>query len=141
MKSATPVHGIHDLNTFAYTKACYKLEDCSICLVPYSQGEVVKVLPCSHSYHAACIDPWLLAHYTCPVCNTQIIMPVATPVTAPLEATLHHEGNTAYATCRDCNRQYHRNPNVNPSTAAYFRCPTCTGPSLSDVIGGSCTIT
>lgn len=41
---------------------------CSICTEDFSMGEDVRVLPCHHKYHPACIDPWLLnVSGTCPL--------------------------------------------------------------------------
>lgn len=41
---------------------------CSICTEDFTKGEDVRVLPCNHQYHPACIDPWLLnVSGTCPL--------------------------------------------------------------------------
>jgi hypothetical protein len=41
---------------------------CSICTEDFVAGEDVRVLPCNHRYHPACIDPWLLnVSGTCPL--------------------------------------------------------------------------
>jgi hypothetical protein len=41
---------------------------CSICTEDFKTGEDVRVLPCHHKYHPACIDPWLLnVSGTCPL--------------------------------------------------------------------------
>lgn len=41
---------------------------CSICTEDFTTGEDVRVLPCAHKYHPACIDPWLLnVSGTCPL--------------------------------------------------------------------------
>ena len=41
---------------------------CSICTEDFTTGEEVRVLPCQHKYHPACIDPWLLnMSGTCPL--------------------------------------------------------------------------
>lgn len=41
---------------------------CSICTEDFNTGEDVRVLPCNHKYHPACIDPWLLnVSGTCPL--------------------------------------------------------------------------
>ncbi|CAN6201417.1 unnamed protein product [Urochloa humidicola] len=44
---------------------------CSVCLGAFQAGEIVRLLPvCLHLYHVECIDPWLDAHSTCPICRS-----------------------------------------------------------------------
>jgi E3 ubiquitin-protein ligase RNF13 len=43
---------------------------CSVCLEGYDCGHRLRTLPCLHRYHAACIDPWLSSHGSCPVCKS-----------------------------------------------------------------------
>ncbi|KAI9802895.1 MAG: hypothetical protein M1825_002126 [Sarcosagium campestre] len=46
---------------------------CSICTEDFVKGEDVRVLPCDHQYHPACIDPWLLnVSGTCPLCRIDL---------------------------------------------------------------------
>ncbi|CAM0910423.1 unnamed protein product [Alopecurus aequalis] len=53
------------------TGAGEELAMCSVCLGALQLGETVRLLPvCLHLYHAECIDPWLDAHSTCPVCRS-----------------------------------------------------------------------
>ncbi len=33
--------------------------ECSVCLIPMKEGDVLKELPCGHTFHAKCIDQWL----------------------------------------------------------------------------------
>jgi hypothetical protein len=41
---------------------------CSICTDDFERGQDVRVLPCNHQFHPACIDPWLLnVSGTCPL--------------------------------------------------------------------------
>jgi hypothetical protein len=56
---------------------------CSICTEDFTTGEDVRVLPCHHKYHPACIDPWLLnVSGTCPLWY------VSLPLTSPFLLTL-----------------------------------------------------
>ena len=54
--------------------------ECAICLNTFSSGERLRVLPCRHTFHCACIDGWLLPRRapgslsqlripTCPLCK------------------------------------------------------------------------
>jgi len=46
---------------------------CAICLCAYREGQYVrKLLPCGHTYHAGCLDPWLRLSSTCPVCRGSV---------------------------------------------------------------------
>ncbi|XP_075673823.1 putative E3 ubiquitin-protein ligase RHY1A, partial [Castanea sativa] len=43
-------------------------QDCSICLETFVEGDALIHLPCSHSFHSACLDPWLRTCGDCPYC-------------------------------------------------------------------------
>lgn len=45
---------------------------CVVCLEPLCQGQVCRVLPCSHRFHATCVNDWLQQHFSCPVCRQDI---------------------------------------------------------------------
>ncbi|XP_037676703.1 E3 ubiquitin-protein ligase RLIM-like [Choloepus didactylus] len=44
------------------------LKACIICITEYTEGNKIRVLPCSHEYHVHCIDHWLSENSTCPIC-------------------------------------------------------------------------
>lgn len=47
--------------------------ECVVCLQEMEDGDVVRVLPaCRHFFHGGCIDTWLRAHSTCPVCRAHL---------------------------------------------------------------------
>ncbi|XVE83939.1 hypothetical protein DITRI_Ditri16bG0129200 [Diplodiscus trichospermus] len=45
--------------------------DCAVCLESFKMGEKCRLLPlCRHSFHAECVDSWLLRNPICPICRT-----------------------------------------------------------------------
>ncbi|XP_062220946.1 RING-H2 finger protein ATL39-like [Phragmites australis] len=93
------VDAIAALPTFAHEGA--EALDCAVCLGQVEPGEKVRRLPkCTHSFHAECVDAWLRAHSTCPMCRaavgpaasatakkTETITSVPVPATATATAT------------------------------------------------------
>ncbi|GFQ01764.1 E3 ubiquitin-protein ligase atl4 [Phtheirospermum japonicum] len=44
--------------------------NCAVCLENFSSGEKCRLLPaCNHSFHAECVDLWLLRTPICPICR------------------------------------------------------------------------
>jgi ferredoxin len=74
------------LPTFAYEPPAAKNGDggeevkprgscvlCAVCLEDVRAGEMVRQLPaCRHLFHVDCVDAWLRAHRTCPLCRGQL---------------------------------------------------------------------
>lgn len=46
---------------------------CAVCLDDFVRGDLLRVLPCGHELHRACVDPWLEAHHNCPLCKDDIL--------------------------------------------------------------------
>jgi len=45
---------------------------CVVCISEYTNREKLRRLPCSHDFHAKCIDKWLKSNKTCPVCRDEV---------------------------------------------------------------------
>lgn len=45
---------------------------CSICKCDYMNLEKLRTLPCFHSFHMECIDPWLAIKNLCPLCKNKV---------------------------------------------------------------------
>ncbi|CAK9171464.1 unnamed protein product [Ilex paraguariensis] len=51
----------------------FRENECSICLGLFQDDEMVKVLPeCLHAYHSECVDKWLSARSSCPLCRSSL---------------------------------------------------------------------
>ncbi|KAK7311715.1 hypothetical protein RJT34_10023 [Clitoria ternatea] len=47
--------------------------DCAVCLTKFEAAEVLRLLPkCKHAFHVECVDTWLDAHSTCPLCRYRV---------------------------------------------------------------------
>ncbi|XP_006653470.1 E3 ubiquitin-protein ligase ATL6-like [Oryza brachyantha] len=50
--------------------------ECAVCLTAFEDGDDLRLLPhCSHAFHPECIDPWLEARVTCPLCRANLEKP------------------------------------------------------------------
>ncbi|KAK6001885.1 hypothetical protein QM012_002375 [Aureobasidium pullulans] len=59
---------------------------CSICTDDFEMGQDLRVLPCDHKFHPACIDPWLLnVSSTCPLCRIDLRSEGSTDADAPAD--------------------------------------------------------
>lgn len=48
--------------------------ECAICLNEFEDEETLRLMPpCSHVFHASCIDVWLSSRSTCPVCRANLL--------------------------------------------------------------------
>uniref|UniRef100_A0A0E0KEK5 RING-type E3 ubiquitin transferase n=1 Tax=Oryza punctata TaxID=4537 RepID=A0A0E0KEK5_ORYPU len=64
--------------------------ECAVCLAEFADdGEKLRLLPgCCHVFHAACIDVWLAANVTCPVCRADLADPAVAAAGHVLAADL-----------------------------------------------------
>ncbi|GKY95168.1 hypothetical protein MPSEU_000480300 [Mayamaea pseudoterrestris] len=46
---------------------------CLVCQSEYAEGEKLRRLPCSHTFHQGCVDVWLSSKDVCPYCRMSIV--------------------------------------------------------------------
>ncbi|KFD67597.1 hypothetical protein M514_03464, partial [Trichuris suis] len=66
---------------------------CAICLEVYKDGQTLRVISCGHEFHRKCVDPWLLANHTCPLCLFDVVLEKHVPsrqepMPEPVESTV-----------------------------------------------------
>ncbi|GAB4835861.1 hypothetical protein Ancab_000778 [Ancistrocladus abbreviatus] len=70
---------IEGFPTFAYSdikslKVGKGALECAVCLNHFEDEDSLRLIPkCDHVFHIDCIDPWLVAHTTCPVCRADLV--------------------------------------------------------------------
>ena len=73
---ATPTEILAQLPTYPFQfRSGASCIECPVCLEPLKANETVRALPCCHSFHIQCIDPWLSSDHTCPVCKHDLLQP------------------------------------------------------------------
>ncbi|KAL2893139.1 E3 ubiquitin-protein ligase ATL6 [Bienertia sinuspersici] len=85
---------INSIPTYVYAdvkqhrKGQVELE-CAVCLNEFQDPEALRLLPgCSHVFHPRCIDRWLTAHVTCPICRQSLEPPPPLTKQPPPDSTI-----------------------------------------------------
>lgn len=60
---------IDKLCWYSFSPEVHEEISCVVCMSIMVNAEVVRVLPCNHEFHAACVDKWLRTNRTCPICR------------------------------------------------------------------------
>ncbi|KAL7433872.1 hypothetical protein ACHAXH_005005, partial [Discostella pseudostelligera] len=66
-------HGMGDPSLQQQEQQTMHSSSCAVCLEQYQVGETLRTIPCFHTFHASCIDPWLAQRAECPVCKHSAI--------------------------------------------------------------------
>uniref|UniRef100_A0A0D3HR52 RING-type domain-containing protein n=1 Tax=Oryza barthii TaxID=65489 RepID=A0A0D3HR52_9ORYZ len=54
----------------ALTKACdARQEECAVCLRDFEEKDMLRTMPCNHSFHEICLFRWLSESCLCPLCR------------------------------------------------------------------------
>lgn len=73
LEQSRKAHLVSELPVEKYNPQCHScLTECELCLMEYEEGDELLRLPCLHLFHSACVRPWLLKKYTCPVCQIDV---------------------------------------------------------------------
>merc|ERR1712151_1105950 len=68
--AALPTHAISEADVAA---APEEHRACAICFDEFTEGDMLRTLPCFHRFHAPCIDRWLSRSCLCPICKHNIV--------------------------------------------------------------------
>ncbi|KAM1068427.1 hypothetical protein ACFX2A_000399 [Malus domestica] len=70
--------------------------ECAVCLSEFDDFETMRLLPkCDHVFHPDCIDAWLAAHMTCPVCRANLTCAESNSRATELNANLNPEDSSS----------------------------------------------
>jgi hypothetical protein len=82
-KRAAPPDTINHLETCAYDESAFgDVEgriypgECAICLEIWQPSDSIKVTPCRHAFHEACLASWLQTSCTCAMCRLDLVKAV-----------------------------------------------------------------
>lgn len=48
------------------------IDECCICKEKYNDNELHRKLPCNHTFHAHCIEDWIIRNKKCPLCRYEL---------------------------------------------------------------------
>uniref|UniRef100_A0A7S3K3I0 RING-type domain-containing protein n=1 Tax=Aureoumbra lagunensis TaxID=44058 RepID=A0A7S3K3I0_9STRA len=67
---------------------------CSICLDDLQARRVLTLPNCGHTFHAACLSPWITAHNSCPFCKRSILERIDTSDLVCNDSSIRSSGMT-----------------------------------------------
>lgn len=59
-------------NVGCWRKSVHEQTLCVVCMCDFESRQLLRVLPCSHEFHAKCVDKWLRMNRTCPLCRADV---------------------------------------------------------------------
>ncbi|KAF9346978.1 hypothetical protein BGX26_001504, partial [Mortierella sp. AD094] len=113
--------------------------ECVICLEDFEDETELRVLPCRHEYHVACIDNWLITRKKfCPICKRDIC--TATESTPLLASGRGSSSNQGFGSSDARRGSYRASPSTNiPSSSTSFPSSSSSGASSSSAPASTST--
>ncbi|KAL3841066.1 hypothetical protein ACJIZ3_025657 [Penstemon smallii] len=106
--------------------------ECAVCLNKFDPEEVLRLLPkCKHAFHVECVDTWLDAHSTCPLCRYRVD-PEDVLLIDSNRALYNHSGDQI--TPRNSDNQGKGNEFVNPRVSGRHSSAGERGSSLEIIV-------
>jgi hypothetical protein len=89
------------LERFSASTCCET--SCAVCLCDFQGGDMLRRLPCRHSFHRACVDKWLMHKKVCPLCvqDVEVLSQQQTemPQAQASESTCYQRLKSTLASC------------------------------------------
>lgn len=69
---------------------------CMVCMEEFTDGDMLRTLPCLHRYHRRCVDQWLSRASTCPICKRDVTDTSAPAVERPRTSRAERPGARSF---------------------------------------------
>ncbi|GJP57406.1 hypothetical protein CLOP_g10 [Closterium sp. NIES-67] len=118
-------------------RECESERECIVCLGEYNEGDMVRVLDaCHHMFHQDCIDAWLKAHNSCPICRTVLLPSRASPNPVGSEGgqhthSHHHHSHHHHSHHHHPHHHHHHDPEPSLDEAHHRRTQSRPSPDGS----------
>lgn len=59
-------------NVGCWRQVAHEQTGCVVCMCDFESRQLLRTLPCTHEFHAKCVDKWLRMNRTCPLCRADV---------------------------------------------------------------------
>jgi hypothetical protein len=64
--------GLHRRKEKEEDDGSFQQPTCTICFVPFEEGDRIGALECQHNFHSKCLKTWLCRRNACPLCSLPV---------------------------------------------------------------------